>query len=311
MAAETEAQRRQALRQMQGDLGRLYESWRGRLLEALAHVEATIDFSDEDLPEGLEAGVAAQIAAVREEVESHLDDGHHGERLRDGVHLALIGPPNAGKSSLLNRLARREAAIVSEIAGTTRDVIEVHLNLDGFPVVVSDTAGLRDADGEIEQEGVRRARSRAADVDVRIAVYDGAVWPDIDQATRALMDGNTVAVVNKCDLEAVTPPVKVGGRPALAVSVLTGEGVESLVAVLAGMVRERFEGGGGLALTGVRHRTALEDCAEALRRYQGTTSVELAAEELRLATRALGRITGRVDVEDMLDVIFRDFCIGK
>jgi len=311
VAAETEAQRRQALRQMQRDLGRLCESWRGRLLEALAHLEATIDFSDEDLPENLEAGVAAQIAAVREEIEGHLDDGHRGERLRDRVHLALIGPPNAGKSSLLNRLARREAAIVSEVAGTTRDVIEVHLNLDGFPVVVSDTVGLRDADGEIEQEGVRRARSRATDVNVRIAVYDGAVWPDIDQVTRTLMDDDTIAVVNKCDLEAVMRSVEVGGRPVLAVSALTGEGVESLIALLAEGVRDRFAGGGGLALTRVRHRIALEDCAGGLSRYRETTSVELAAEELRLATRTLGRITGRVDVEDMLDVIFRDFCIGK
>lgn len=311
VAAETSAQRRQAFRQMRGDLGRLYESWRSRLLGALAHLEATIDFSDEELPEGLEAGVSAAVAAVRTEVEAHLDDGHQGERLRDGIHLAIIGPPNAGKSSLLNLLARREAAIVSDIAGTTRDVIEVHLDLDGYPVVVADTAGLRDTDGEIEREGVRRARSRAAEVDVRIAVYDGAVWPTIDSTTRAMMDDATIAVVNKCDLGKVSAPVDIDGHSAFAISALTGEGVESLMTAIHGVIQECFEGGTGLALTRVRHRTALESGAEALRRFEETESVELAAEELRLATRALGRITGRVDVEEMLDVIFRDFCIGK
>jgi len=311
VAAETEAQRRQALRQMHGDLGRLYESWRSRLLDALAHLEATIDFSDEDLPENLETDVATQVNTVRGEIDTHLDDGHRGERLRDGMHLAIVGPPNAGKSSLLNRLARRDAAIVSDIAGTTRDVIEVHLDLGGYPVVVSDTAGLREADGEIEREGVRRARSRAAEADVRVAVFDGAVWPGVDGTTREIMDDDTIAVVNKCDLGRVSPPVAIDGHRAYAVSALTGEGIESLMTALAGIVRDRFTGDGGPALTRVRHRTALEDCAAALRRYGRSTSIELAAEELRLATRALGRVTGRVDVEDMLDVIFCDFCIGK
>ncbi|MBE0533395.1 MAG: tRNA uridine-5-carboxymethylaminomethyl(34) synthesis GTPase MnmE [Rhodospirillales bacterium] len=313
VAAETAAQRRQALRQMQGALGALYEGWRHDLLGGLAHVEAAIDFADEDLPEGLIEGVRVRVATLRDAMAAHLADGRRGERLRDGVHVAIIGPPNAGKSSLLNLLARREAAIVADTAGTTRDVIEVHLDLGGLPVVVADTAGLREGGDAIECEGVRRAEARAAEADVRIAVFDATRWPAADGRAAALVDSATVVVINKSDLATPPPPLAVGGVSALAVSVRTGAGIEDLLAKLAAAVAARCPAAGAPAMTRARHREALEDCVAALDRFVGGSAAtpELAAEDLRLATRALGRITGRVDVEDMLDVIFRDFCIGK
>jgi tRNA modification GTPase len=311
VAAETAAQRRQALRQLQGELGARYEGWRGRLLGALAHLEAVIDFSDEDLPGGLETAVHGEISALAEEITGHLRDDRRGERLRDGVYVAIIGPPNAGKSSLLNRLARRDAAIVANTAGTTRDVIEVHLDLGGYPLVMADTAGLRAGGDAIESEGVRRARERAARADLKLAVFDREAWPELDPHTAELVDGDTVVVINKIDLGPVEAAPVVGDRPAFGVSALDGTGIDEMVAELEKEVAARCLPSGSPALTRVRHRAALEDCREGLRRAGGAEEAELAAEDLRLAARALGRITGRVDVEDILDVIFRDFCIGK
>ena len=309
--AETEAQRRQALRQMEGELGRLYGGWHDVLVGAMARLEATIDFSDEDLPGGLEEEVRRDVLSLDAGIAAHLGDDRRGERLRDGVHLAIIGPPNAGKSSLLNLLARRDAAIVAETAGTTRDVIEVHLDLGGYPLVVADTAGLRAASSRVEDEGVRRALRRARDADLKLAVFDGATWPATDARTVELVDARTVVVVNKVDLGGPAPPLAVAGRPALPVSVLTGEGIEELLAVLASEVAECCLSSAAPLLTRARHRAALEECRAALARSLEAGAAELAAEDLRLAARALGRITGRVDVEDILDVIFRDFCIGK
>lgn len=311
VAAETEAQRRQALRQMQGELGRIYESWRGRLLTALAHIEATIDFSDQDLPEGLDDGVRREIADLRTEIEAHLQDNRRGERLRDGIHIAIVGAPNVGKSSLLNLLARRDAAIVSDIAGTTRDVIEVHLDLAGLPVVVADTAGLRDTQDRIEVEGVRRAQRTAEDADLKIAVFDAMDWPKVDPVTAGLVDERTLPVVNKIDLRTLTEPLEIRGQKIFAISVKTGAGIEGLLQALGNEASRRFGDLGSPALTRARHREALTDCVSSLARFTGAKAPELVAEDLRLAARALGRITGRVDVEDVLDVIFREFCIGK
>jgi len=309
--AETASQRRLALRQLRGELGGLYDSWRNRLLRAVAHLEATIDFSDEELPGGIEEEIRGQVVALSGEIERHLADGHRGERLRDGIHLAIVGPPNAGKSSLLNVIARREAAIVSAQPGTTRDVVEVALDVGGYPVVIADTAGLRDTAEEVEKEGVRRARMRARDADLTLAVFDGGVWPAVDGLTMALLDDKAIAVVNKSDLGRLDRPVEVGGFPAKAVSALTGEGIDAMIGAVEQAVATRFDSQGTPALTRIRHRTALEECCRSLRRAATAEGVELVAEDLRRAARAVGRITGRVDVEEILDVIFRDFCIGK
>jgi len=308
--AETRAQQRQALRQMGGALKELYDAWRHQLVQALAHLEAVIDFPDEDLPPDVDARLWGEIAALRKSIAAHLDDNRRGERTREGVHVAIIGPPNAGKSSLLNALVRRDAAIVSEIPGTTRDVIEVQLNLGGYAVTIADTAGLREAADLIEDEGIRRARKRAREADLKIALFDGALFPARDAATEALRDSQTLAVVNKADLIANARAYD----PAKAlhfISVTSGFGIRELLHALETRVREASDAGAGAPLTRVRHRAALEDCVESLDRAAAAPLPELAAEDLRLAARALGRLTGRVDVEEILDVVFRDFCIGK
>jgi tRNA modification GTPase len=305
-AAETEAQRRQALRQLDGALGRLYRGWGDRLLRLLAHMEAAIDFPDEDLPPEIAARVAADSAALAGEIEGHLADRHRGERLRDGIAAAIVGPPNAGKSSLLNQLARREAAITSPVAGTTRDVIEAAIDLAGYPVVLADTAGLRDSADLVEQEGLRRAVARAEAAEMRLFVFD-AGRPE-DAAGAARWPGpDTILVANKIDLVADRRGLPAG---AFAISALTGEGIAALTEALAARIAERYDGAAPL-LTRARHREALEMAAASLRRALAADLPELRAEDLRLAWRNLGRITGRVDVEDLLDVIFADFCLGK
>ncbi|NUB07426.1 tRNA uridine-5-carboxymethylaminomethyl(34) synthesis GTPase MnmE [Azospirillum sp. Vi22] len=309
--AETSAQRRQALRQMEGGLGTLYDGWRERLTRSLAHIEADIDFPDEDLPSGVADVARPVLDTLAAEIDAHLDDRGRGERLREGLHIAIVGAPNAGKSSLLNALARREAAIVSARAGTTRDVIEVHLDLGGYPVVLADTAGLREAAAdEVEEEGIRRALDRAARADVKVAVFDATALPTLDPATVALLDRDTVVVLNKTDVVDAAVPT-VGGWEAVAVSARTGAGLPELERRLTAFTADRLVGSGAPALTRARHRSALEECRDALRRALTAPLPELMAEDVRLASRALGRITGRVDVEDLLDVIFRDFCIGK
>jgi len=317
IAAETEAQRRQALRQLAGELGQLTEAWRERLVRALAHAEAEIDFPDEDLPGGLMAALKPVLDGLIGEIRRQLDDEHRGERLRDGVSIAIIGPPNAGKSSLLNRLARREAAIVSATAGTTRDVIEVQLDLGGYPVIVADTAGLRDLQGtpsphdEIEREGMRRALARAEAADLKILVLD-ASQPEVDPAVHRLVDRDTLVVANKIDIAAGRMP-RLDGPSAYNVSAKTGAGLDAFVAALQAEVAARLATADTAApiITRARHREALRECGAALERARGGAAAELIAEDVRLAARALGRITGRVGVEDVLDVIFREFCIGK
>jgi tRNA modification GTPase len=305
-AAETEAQRRQALRQLNGSLGALYGDWSNRLLRLLAHLEAAIDFPDEDLPPETEQRAMADTAALTEAIAAHLADGHRGERLRDGIVIAILGPPNAGKSTLLNHLARRDVAITSPIAGTTRDIIEVAVDLAGYPVVLADTAGLRDSCDAIEQEGLRRARARAQSAQLRLFVFD-AVRPEDAQGATAWPGPDTLTVANKIDLLEDTAVVPAG---AFGVSAVSGAGMPELLGVLAARIAADYDGVAPL-LTRARHREALETAAMALRRSLGQSLVELRAEDLRLAWRSLGRITGRVDVEDLLDVIFADFCLGK
>jgi len=311
--AGTDAQRRQALAQLGGGLADRLESWRAGLIDILAHTEAWIDFPDEDLPEDVELAARARISALEAGIRGFLDDNRRGERLRDGLQIAILGAPNAGKSSLLNAIAAREAAIVSATEGTTRDVIEVHLDLGGWPVTLADTAGLREAADDIEREGVRRALDRAGTADLRLVVFDASRDPDAASVAQFSAAGGAVlAIVNKADLIAA-PPADIAGAPVLAVSAKTGAGLPELLRRLEALAAEIMAGGEGVPLTRLRHRIALTDSADALARAAagGLGDSELVAEDLRLAARALGRVTGRVDVEDLLDVIFNDFCIGK
>jgi tRNA modification GTPase len=313
VAAETAAQRRQAQRQLDGALGRLYEGWRERLLRALAHLEAAIDFPDEGLPAEIEGIIHGEAERLGREIKHHLADDRRGERLREGVSVAIIGPPNAGKSSLMNALARRDVAITSATAGTTRDVIEVALDLGGFPAVLADTAGMRETVDEVEGEGVRRARARARAADLRVLVLD-ASRPEEAEPVRDMIDSNTVIVANKTDLlgsRSLAWADALGPGPALRLSVLAGLGMEELLSRLTAELAARIGNGDAPLITRHRHRSALAECVAALERFDIAQLPELAAEDLRAATRALGRITGRVDVEDLLDVIFREFCIGK
>jgi tRNA modification GTPase len=306
-AAETEAQRRQALRQLGGGLGDFYRDWRNRLTRILAHLEAAIDFPDEDLPPEIEDRILGDTEALVGEIERHLADGRRGERLRDGIGVAIVGPPNAGKSSLLNRLARRDAAITSAMPGTTRDVIEVAIDLGGYPVVLADTAGLRETGDEIEEEGRRRAVQRAEQAEIRLFVFDAAHPADADGASM-WPGADTILVANKIDL--VTEASSDLVLAALPISALTGEGIDRLLAVLGEQIARTYRIEAPV-LTRARHRQALEEAMVSLRRSFSAALAELRAEDLRLALRSLGRITGTVEVEDLLDVIFRDFCIGK
>jgi len=306
-AAETEAQRRQAMRQLGGELGDVYRGWRDRLTRILAHLEAAIDFPDEDLPPEIEDRILGETEGLVAVIERHLADGHRGERLRDGIDVAILGPPNAGKSSLLNRIARRDVAITSPVPGTTRDVIEVAIDLGGYPIVLADTAGLRDSADAIEQEGKRRAVQRAEQAEIRLFVFDIAHPADAAGAS-AWPGADTILVANKIDLARAADTDL--SPPALPVSALTGEGIDRLLTLLGERVAQTYRIEAPV-LTRARHRQALEEATASLQRSFFATLPELRAEDLRLALRSLGRITGAVDVEDLLDVIFRDFCIGK
>lgn len=308
VVAETAAQRAQALDQMNGTLARLYDGWRDRLLRVLAHTEADIDFPDEDLPPGLASSQVPALNQMIAEITNHLDDHRRGEMLRDGVQIVILGAPNAGKSSLLNALARRDVAIVSDTAGTTRDIIEVRLDLGGYPVIIADTAGLRDTAETIEAEGIRRARARADYADLQLWMID-ASNPIIPPEFTEYHPDRTIVLANKSDLVSEIPTVK---WPFLSLSVHNGTGMDLLLQHLTTRIADLCAQHSGPAPTRARHRTALLECLHHL--HQAKTpnlSTELVAEDLRRATRALARITGRVDVEDLLDVIFRDFCIGK
>ena len=363
VSAETEGQRRQALRQLQGALGAPAERWRQRLIQALALVEARIDFSDEaDVPEDLLAPALAIARELEGEIGAALADGRRGERLREGLTVAIAGPPNAGKSTLLNRLAQREAAIVSPYAGTTRDVIEVHLDLGGLPVTLLDTAGIRETDDPVEMEGVRRAQQRAQGADLvlwvvnagEVGVAKNAAAKDAAKNAAGLAKGKASApptwlIRNKIDLvqrhtsnesemqsigkdEPKPTPNKTLGNMVynqltqrnesesdkndleFSISATTGNGFDALLGQLGRQAASYLAGAESAVVTRQRHRHALEEALAALRRAQSPEAAakeDLLAEELRLAARALGRLTGRVDVEDILDVIFRDFCIGK
>jgi tRNA modification GTPase len=320
VAAETEAQRRQAYHQLRGLLGERAETWRQRLIEALALVEAGIDFSDEeDVPKDM---IARSLELIRPLAEEIIKAGAgQGERLREGLRVVIAGPPNAGKSTLFNRLARREAAIVSPFPGTTRDVLELHLDLGGYPVTVLDTAGIRETNDPVEREGVRRASEQAASANLVLWVVDAtAIESQAPQRPliQAPAESHAWLVVNKMDLVAQPERRRIESRfdkkeIVNFISSTTGAGVDELVNAL-GRFAECFFTPEPALVTRERQRAHLRETVLALQgaqRAAGDGREEIMAEQLRLATRALGKLLGRVDVEDVLDVIFRDFCIGK
>lgn len=309
--AETSAQRQQALTQMGGALAKTYDGWRERLVKAMAFAEASIDFSEEDIPEDLTRQSLDALKVLAQEIREHLSDSGIGERIRDGFRIALTGAPNVGKSSLLNALAKRDVAIVSDIAGTTRDVIEVPMDLSGYAAVIIDTAGIRESEDVIEREGVRRALDQAASADLRLHLVD-----NLEAAQMVARDPNTFVVMNKCDLlaEKDLSETLVGVHP---LSLKSGEGLEGLIMEMSARISNHAanRSKASAPLTRARHRYALEECVDALDRAfvsaAAGADVEMMAEDVRVAAQALGRITGRVDVEELLDRIFSDFCIGK
>jgi tRNA modification GTPase len=309
VAAETAAQRSQALRQADGALSRLYGAWTARAARLLAHQEAAIEFEMDDLPSNLGADARDGAAALAGEIAAHLDDGHRGERLREGLSVAIVGAPNAGKSSLLNALAGREAAIVSARPGTTRDVVECRFDLGGVPAILADTAGLRQTTDEIEQEGVRRARARASEADLLLAVFAADASPDAETLALVGTMPEAILVATKCDL--ADPPALIAGRPPIPTSARTGSGLAELRTAMTGLAARRAGLTEAPLLTRSRHRAALTEAVARLGEGVAAPLPELAAEAYREAVQALGRLTGRVGVEDILDIVFGDFCIGK
>jgi tRNA modification GTPase len=311
--AETDAQRRQALGQLEGGLSARYEAWRKRLIGTLARLEAAVDFPDEDMPQRLQAEVGVRIDELAADLEAVLRDEGRGEQVREGFRIALIGAPNAGKSSLLNRLAGREAAIVTATPGATRDVIEVPAVIDGFKVVFADMAGLRSSDDPIEAEGVRRARAWAEGADLRLWLVDWSGSAGGSSEAAELARPGDLLLLSKVDQPAgADAAIRSEGLEVLAVSAATGAGLETLWAALS-LRAANLTGSDFPAVTRLRHRRHLQDAARALRRGHDALmrSPELAAEDLRHAALSLGRIAGRIDPETVLDEVFSSFCIGK
>jgi len=309
IAADTLQQKAQALRQMEGRLSSYYEELRGRVLVALAHLEAYIDFPDEDIPEEVLTGLGQELRELSDRIAAALADDRRGEAMREGLHVVIVGAPNAGKSSLLNRLAGRDAAIVSTQAGTTRDSIEVRLDLAGYPVILTDTAGLRESSDEVESEGIRRTFRRAQTADIIITLFDGSAFPSLDSATLELVDERTLVAVNKADMGPVTVPPQIDG--AALISAKTGEGIEGLLAALGDRAGHFFGSGDMPMITRERHRALLKQAQVHLENVGMQQALELACEELRQAALCIGKITGKIEVDDVLEVVFKQFCIGK
>lgn len=310
--AETRAQAAQAMRQLQGESSRRYDDLRARLVKSLALMEAYIDFPDEEIPASALQEVHGNIALLKKEIAVALADNKSGERRREGVRIAIIGAPNVGKSSLLNALSGREAAIVSRHAGTTRDVIEVRMDIAGFPVILADTAGLRETGDEIEEEGVRRARLVAQDADIKMILFDATMLAAPPAAVSSQVDEKSIIIANKCDLLPRTGNSNLLlNNNILYISAKTGQGVGDLLKNIENIISYKFSSAAAPLITRARHRAALEECSRFLERFSPEKPLELACEELRLAGESVGRITGKIAVDELLDVIFKEFCIGK
>ena len=313
ISSETEIQRQQAIKIMNGKSSDQFNFLREKLLKILSHVEAKIDFPDEDLPNDILKEIKKSSDDVLINIEKILDDQKVGERIREGFKIAILGPTNAGKSSLLNHLSNRDVAIVSEIAGTTRDVIETHLNIDGYPVIVSDTAGIRDSKNEIEKKGIKLSLNRAEEADLKLVVVD-AKNLDFTAVLKGLLDQNAILVINKSDLLKgdIDPEIKKLNH--VLISIKENLNIDELILKIKNNLKNKFITSDDILITRERHRQHLEQCLEYLKNFNKKNEVEdfdKAAEDLRLATRHLGMIVGKVDVEEILGSIFNDFCIGK
>ncbi len=313
ISSETEIQRKQALKIMSGKSSNKFNFWREKLLKILSHIEAKIDFPDEDLPNKIINEVKKTSNIILKEIKKTLNDQKVGERIREGFKIAIVGPPNSGKSSLLNYLSKRDAAIVSEIAGTTRDVIETYLNLDGYPVIVSDTAGIRSSKNEIEKKGIKIALKRAEDADLRLVIVP-AKGVDFTGLFKALLKKNAILVVNKSDLIKGNLSNKFKKYEHVLISIKKNLNLNKLILKIKNKLKNKFTTTKDILITRERHRQNLINCVHHLEKFQKkklAKDFDKAAEDLRLATRHLGMIVGKVDVEELLDSIFNDFCIGK
>ena len=313
ISAETEIQRKQAVQIMNGKSSKQFNSWREKLLRILSHIEAKIDFPDEDLPKNIITEIKKTSDDVMNQIKKTLNDQRVGERIREGFKIAIVGPPNSGKSSLLNYLSKRDAAIVSEIAGTTRDVIETHLNLDGYPVIASDTAGIRNSRNEIEKKGIKIALNRAEDADLRLVIIS-AKKPYFDRVFKHLLTKNSILVLNKSDLLKKKLNNKIKKHDHVLISIKKDLNLNKLISKIKNKLKKKFITSEDILITRERHRQNLISCIQHLgsfKRKRSTRDLDKAAEDLRLATRHLGMIVGKVDVEELLGSIFNDFCIGK
>jgi tRNA modification GTPase len=313
ISAETEIQRQQAIKIMKGKSADKFNQLREQLLKILSHIEAKIDFPDEDLPEDILRNIKKNSNEVYLNIKKILEDQRVGERIREGFKIAIIGPTNAGKSSLLNHLSKRDVAIVSEIAGTTRDVIETHLNIDGYPVVVSDTAGIRESKNEIEKKGIKLALHKAEDSDLKLIVIDAKTL-DFTEVLKDLMDESAILVINKSDLLHKDLNIEIKKLNHVLISVKDNLNVDGLILKIKNKLKNKFITSDDILITRERHRQHLEQSLSYLKNFEEKSNVDdfdKAAEDLRLATKHLGMIVGKVDVEEILDSIFNDFCIGK
>ena len=313
ISSETEIQRSQAIKIMSGESSKKFNSWREKLLKALSHVEAKIDFPDENLPTTIINKINKTLNKVLIEIKKTLDDQRVGERIREGFKIAIVGPPNSGKSSLLNYLSKRDAAIVSEIAGTTRDVVETHLNLDGYPVIVSDTAGIRISKNEIEKKGIKIALNRAENADLRLVIVS-AKKVDFTGVLKDLLTKNSILVINKSDLIKGKLNIKLKKYDHVLISIKKNINLNKLITKIKSKLKSKFLTNEDILITRERHRQNLINCVYHLENFnkkKSTNDFDKAAEDLRLATRHLGMIVGKVDVEELLGSIFNDFCIGK
>ena len=311
--AETELQRQQAIKLVQGNASNYYNSLREKLVKSLSYIEAKIDFAEDDLPENVLKEVQNSIKEIHKDIKEILEDQKIGEKIRDGFKISIVGQVNSGKSSLLNLLSKREAAIVSEEEGTTRDVIETYLNIDGYPVILADTAGIRKVKNKVEKEGIQRAIKKAKNADLTLVMIDNSL-KQIDKGLKKLINENCILVFNKSDLNKKIPKNEFTKNDQILISVKDNQNIDKLVKRIKDKLSKKFINANNILVTRERHRAKLNDALKEIEKFlkkDQQKEIETAAEDLRLATRHLGSIVGKVDVEEILGSIFQDFCIGK